>query len=68
MKKLSLAIILLITLLSCNTVRQTQLQPGTVTITKGHIYFEPSKDWKNIPSDTTFQSFRVKNTAVKKSK
>jgi hypothetical protein len=53
---------------SCSTERQVQMQKGNLIISNGHMYFEKTNDWQQIPFDTVINGVRVKNISVKKSK
>lgn len=63
-----ITLLLSITLLSCNTERQLQVQKGQYVSYNGHVRFEPSNEWKQIPLDTTWRGFRVRNVPVRKYK
>ena len=64
--KTLIATYLITLLMSCTTERQLQIQTGYVTAADGHVRFEEKSTWRKIPFDTSFNSFRVRNIAVKK--
>lgn len=66
---LSIILVALLSMLaSCNSERQVQMQKGNCKIINGRIYFVPNTTWNQIPFDTSFNGFRVRNTSIRKTK
>lgn len=68
MKKLSILLITGITLISCNTTREVQVQRGTYEVVNNRIKFNPIENWKKFDYTAPDTIFRLRNTAVRKNK
>jgi hypothetical protein len=69
MKNTITLLVLLITLISCNTTRQVQMQRGTYEVKNNKIYFQPVESWHKFDITSAPDTiFRMRNTAVRKDK
>lgn len=66
MKLTTTLALLLITLISCNTTRQIQLQRGTYEVVNNRINFKPIEGWKKFDVTSAPDTiFRLRNVAVR---
>ena len=62
-------LLLTLSLGSCNTERQIQMQIGRYDVKNHKVFFVPETPWTEVVSDSNFsmRTMRFRNTSVRKS-
>lgn len=64
--KHTIIVLLAITLISCNTTREVQMQRGVYEVVNNRVNFKPIENWHKLNDAAPDTIFRLRNTSVKK--